>query len=245
MTEILLLGSFHFRDSNLDFSLPEIQIQLESIADKFLEFSPQKIAVEFAYHSQDDVDKSYKVFNTEELFNKEKLKGSSLGTITMFNELKDINYKTEHAQIGYRLGTKLDHDRIYAIDFDSSFNEIGVKYMNEKNEDYLKYHNKLFFKGDESNIRDSLLFYNSEEWSYINNQVYMLMNLYEGDVPFGGSDAVSDWYKRNLKIFANIQKLCKDCERLFIVYGAGHLKILRDLIRDCDGMKLVDPYIYL
>jgi len=245
MTEILLLGSFHFRDRNIDFSLPEIQNQLKEITQKLLKFSPQKIAVELAYHSQDVVDKSYGMFSFDNLFKKGKLQGPSLGQITMFGELKDINYKNEDVQIGYRLGKLLNHSRIYAIDYDSLFNEIGEKYFNEKRDEYIKFYDKLFFKGDETNLRDMLMFYNSEEWSYNNNQVYMLLNAYDGGKEFGGAEAVSEWYSRNLKIFTNIQKLCTDCERLFIVYGAGHLKILRDLIKDCYGMKLVNTNDYL
>ena len=53
------------------------------------------------------------------------------------------------------------------------------------------------------------------------------------------------WYERNLKIFSNIQNLCKNSNRLFIIYGAGHLQILRDLINASENLTLVDVYQYL
>jgi len=53
------------------------------------------------------------------------------------------------------------------------------------------------------------------------------------------------WYMRNLKIFANLQKLCENYNRVFLLYGAGHLYILRELINQCEDMELVNYRKYL
>ena len=58
-------------------------------------------------------------------------------------------------------------------------------------------------------------------------------------------ELTSKWYERNLKIFANIQQLATRSNKLFILYGAGHLKILKELINADDNLKLVDTYEYL
>ena len=50
---------------------------------------------------------------------------------------------------------------------------------------------------------------------------------------------------RNLKIFSNIQRLATKNERVFIIFGAGHLQILRDLINADSNLKLVDIDKYL
>lgn len=40
MTDILLIGSFHFMDSGTDFCSPEVQEALDSFANTLLRFSP-------------------------------------------------------------------------------------------------------------------------------------------------------------------------------------------------------------
>ena len=73
-----------------------------------------------------------------------------------------------------------------------------------------------------------LNFYNSTEWSKKNQALYIEINkIITEDGEYLGVEQFSQWYKRNLKIFANIQKLAETHEKIFIVYGAGHLEILR------------------
>jgi hypothetical protein len=40
----------------------------------------------------------------------------------------------------------------------------------------------------------------------------------DGDV-YGGADMVADWYKRNLRIFANLTRISEPGDRVFIIYG--------------------------
>ena len=46
MTDILLIGSFHFHESNRDFSSNNIQKQLDDLAKSISRFSPDAVAVE-------------------------------------------------------------------------------------------------------------------------------------------------------------------------------------------------------
>ncbi len=54
MTEVLLLGTFHFRGSSIDCS-SEIQDKLDLLTQKLSEFNSDTIAVELAVHQQDAV----------------------------------------------------------------------------------------------------------------------------------------------------------------------------------------------
>jgi hypothetical protein len=81
----------------------------------------------------------------------------------------------------------------------------------------------------------------------LSHSTYIQANGVNKDNHYDGAVMVSKWYERNLKIFSNIQNLVRDkqCQRLFILYGAGHLQILRDLIKADDNLKLVEPCAYL
>ena len=56
---------------------------------------------------------------------------------------------------------------------------------------------------------------------------------------------LGQWYERNLKIFSNIQRLAMQHKRIFVIYGARHLHILRELIQADEQLRLVDVMQYL
>ncbi len=91
-----------------------------------------------------------------------------------------------------------------------------------------------------TDIAKTYRYINSADWSRLNHDVYMQINAIGTDNP--GAEMVAKWYERNLKIFANIQRLAVHTRRLFVLYGAGHLQILRDLIRADSHLRLVDIF---
>ena len=55
-----------------------------------------------------------------------------------------------------------------------------------------------------------------------------------------GADLVGEWYKRNLRIFANIvHDVDTDTDRIFVMFGAGHIWTLRQFFEDHPGFDLV------
>ena len=104
---------------------------------------------------------------------------------------------------------------------------------------------KALDKHANGTLSDLYKYYNSAEWSRLNHSVYIQANRTSTDNPYAGAEMVSKWYERNLKIFSNIQRLADKGKRLFILYGAGHLQLLRDLIQADRSLKLVDVFAYL
>ena len=86
---------------------------------------------------------------------------------------------------------------------------------------------------------------NSDELSYHNQQLYLVNNQIGAGESYAGANYFGQWYMRNLKIFANLQKICEKYRRIFVLYGAGHLYILRELINLCEDMQLADYRDYL
>lgn len=246
MTEILLLGSFHFLESSIDFYSSEIQNELDLITRKLLKFNPAVIAVEAAAKAQEYIDKSYEIFDLMDLQDRNKMQNETLGEIYMFGQKYPITYNNESIQIGYRLGKMLAHSKVYAIDDDTILN-MDVMYnkppsslkeaMNALHADMNKHMNDT--------IVDMYKYYNSEEWSKLNHSIYIQANMISAGNNYAGAEMVTNWYERNLKIFSNIQRLADTYRRIFIIYGAGHLKILRDLINADSNLKLIDAGKYL
>lgn len=55
----------------------------------------------------------------------------------------------------------------------------------------------------------------------------------------------ADWYRRNLKIFHNLQRLAATHSKIFVLFGSGHLHILKDLIAADRNLKLIDSKLFL
>jgi hypothetical protein len=56
-----------------------------------------------------------------------------------------------------------------------------------------------------------------------------------------GVELVTDWYKRNFRICANLLQLAKPGDRIVVFYGAGHAFLLRECAQQTPGFKLVEP----
>lgn len=244
MTEILLLGTFHFRESQFDFCSDQVQDELDRLVQKLSVFNPDSIAVEVAIHQQEVVSKSYQKFSLTDLRNYEKMRNKSLGDIHLFGETHPITYDNEAIQVGYKLGKLLKLDDIHAVDDDIALGDSAAKLMPFLT-DVLEAMQNDMSKHTEDSIIELYRYYNSVEWSKLNHNIYIRANSVKIDGTYAGAEMNTKWYERNLKIFANIQRLATISERLFIIYGAGHLQILKDLISADDNLKLVDVYKYL
>lgn len=244
MTEILLLGTFHFQESKFDFFTKKTQDEVKQLVKSIARFSPDAIAVEWAASQQSAIDESYAKLNLSDFDDFEKMKNNTLGSITMFGHTGPIRYTNECVQIGYRLGKELGLDKINGIDEDIEMD--GTLFMNPGAGIKSAIQSMQNYKnGEKDSIIGQYRFLNTEEWSRRNHNIYMAVNAENTDGHYNGSIAILKWYERNLKIFSNIQRLANSAKRIFILYGAGHLHILKELISGTDEMKLIDVYEYI
>src|SRR5690606_38024758 len=61
-----------------------------------------------------------------------------------------------------------------------------------------------------------------------------------------GARYVAEWYRRNLAIFANLAGTVQSpSDRLLVVYGQGHVPILRDFVSQRPELCVENPLPYL
>lgn len=244
MTDILLLGSFHFNDSGRDFYSSETQEELNELVQSLLRFSPDAVAVEWPAHQQSAVSIAYQKFSLSDLQDADKMRAENLGEIQMFNRVSPLRYDNEAIQLGFRMAKMLGLSEVYAIDHDSEID--GAVF--EKPSSAMQEAMKQFFdyEGQCGNtIAETFRHLNNAEWSLRNHQIYLRANEVGDSNDYLGAQMLAQWYERNLKIFSNIQRLAKQHRRIFVVYGAGHLQILRDLICADEQLHLADVMQYL
>jgi len=217
--EILILGVYHMNNPGRDiFNMqaddvlsPKRQTEITQVIEALKQFKPTKIAIETDVYSE-KIGKQYADY----------LAGKY--TLT----------RNEDDQIGFRLAKELGHAKIYAVDVDGDFPfqhlmnfakasgrskemesmmaEIGA--MVKAQNDFLASHT----------ILETLLYMNADA------KVAEDVGFYYREARFGepgdwaGADLVADWFRRNMRIYANITQLIDSPnERILVIYGAGHL----------------------
>jgi len=142
--------------------------------------------------------------------------------------------RNEIDQVGYRLPRELGHKTVYPVDADGEFpfqrfmnyakasghskeldalmGEIGskVKAQNEYLASHTVLETLLYMNADDKVAEDVAFYYRQAHFGE------------PGD--WAGADLVSDWFRRNMRIYSNIAQLVDSPnERVLVIFGAGHL----------------------
>jgi hypothetical protein len=242
---ILLLGTFHFQDRGLDkykpqsnfavFS-PQRQQEIDEVVNRLAVFTPTKIALERTPQQQDEIDQSYRAY-----IRGEPVEGDEI------------------YQLGFRLAKKLAHPKVYCVNaWDRHYEPmIDVEaYAREHGQENLlgqwwPNYQKLFEHLDNlkatQSLREILLSVNSEESIRRGHGAYLVdwFKVGEGE-DYPGVDWLIAWYNRNLRIFANLQRITeRPDERILLIIGAGHLPILHHTVQASPEYKLVEVKKFL
>lgn len=236
--QILLIGTFHFANpgndiakiKTFDVMSEKSQKELESISDKIKKFGPDKIFVEWKFTKQDDLDKFYNK-NTDSLLR------------------KDAN---EITQLAIRTAKKMNHKKIYGIDYRNrfSYDSLMISMKKADQKDLMDRTSELMerFQNDQneriskSTLTELVLYFNRKEADKDNLQWYLeVANRTGNPDDFTGPSLVANWYKRNLYMYSLIQKLTESKDdKIMVLLGAGHAAMLREFIKNDATFELVE-----
>ena len=243
--EILLIGTFHFRNfdpklildvaqtNEVDILSLENQIELELIKNKISEFKPSKIFVEFPSENQNRLDSFY-------------------------NSFYPANYKNvarnELQQLAFRVGKNLKLNKIYGCDFRNNkfpYDEMMESIKSAKQNNLIEFENKsnsefeteyngivkkrqslldaIYFLNDDRNRKKDLSWY-----ANFANKAGKLNDT-------TGIFLASEWYRRNLFMYANVQKqIDNNDKRIMILLGASHIAIFKNFIELNPEWKIIE-----
>lgn len=241
---LLLLGSYHMSNPGMDMfnleaddvSTPKRQAEIQAIVDRLALWRPTKVAVEAPY-GDSTIQARYQAY----------LRG----------ELQMRN--SEKEQIGFRLAKQLGHKKIYPIDVRMMLDDEGISQLIGSNpQKFGPYMQSLQHTGktamalmgrwlSEGTIGSMLYNMNEEELNDIGHGAYFrsFVPIVEGD-DYAGVDMVNTWYHRNLRIFSNLHKISDSPDdRIFVVYGAGHIPLLQRFAEDSPYFRLDNVQDYL
>lgn len=230
--EVFILGTYHMDNPGRDIInmkaddvlSPKRQAEMRELLDALLRFRPTKIVIEAPPDSPKIKLYEDYVAGTHELS------------------------RDEREQIGFRLAKELNHPRVYGIDEPGDFPFASVQ-------DYAKAHGrekeleslmgKVGKMVQEDNdfltshsILQMLLRTNSAEAVRRDLSGYAMFAHYGEEDDYAGAELLTHWYRRNMRIHTNLLQLLTPGDRVLVVYGSGHLGLLRQNVQADTMLKL-------
>lgn len=219
-----------------DVLSPKRQEEIADVVERLARFAPTKIAIEAPYRDPWSTAAYAKYLQGQ----------YSLG-------------RNETEQIAFRLGKRLGLPAISPVDYPMFMSGLTPGEIEDpppsaesKRRDIGAAQEKPLSEEDKllraSTVREYLLHLNEEslirkgQAQYLN----MLLPNRSSSVIYARTDLVTNWYKRNLRILTNLNRVTEiGKDHVLLVIGSGHLAILRQLAKDSDYYCLADPAEYL
>ena len=232
--EVLVLGVYHMSNPGRDVVnmqaddvlAPKRQGELAEVIAVLKKFQPTKIAVESGFNN-DAISARYGDY----LVGKHELT------------------RDETEQIGFRLAKELDHKTVYPVDVDGEFpfpRLVDYAKANGRAEEFDALMGELSDRVSATNaylashtVLETLLYMNSDD------RVAEDVGFYYRQAQFGkpwnwaGADLVSDWFRRNMRIYSNVVQLIDSPnQRVLVIFGAGHLGWLQHAFGSTPNLRL-------
>jgi hypothetical protein len=239
--DVLLLGTWHMgattdaTKSSYDASKPHRRKEIAELALQLAqEFKPTKILVEVVPEQQKQMD-------------------------SIFNQYKTTaDISTFHGEVGLLAFPIAENSgaTLHAIDhkMEYDYGSIGQLANETENEAVTKYYGQLMpllrqakMLEQKASTKQLYRFTNSPEYiSFLKHANADLLTYVNTDGSFEGADVAADFYKRNLRIFANINRLdIQPDDRVLILNGATHIAFFREFMKNSPLYNVVDVQEYL
>ena len=238
---VLFVGSYHMSNPGLDaFNLEADDVlteprqdEIQDVVERLSRFTPTKVAVEAPWADS-----------------------TTLARFDAYSRTQGTLRRSEKEQIGFRLARQLDHRTVYPIDNRMMLDQSQVGAALEANPALGVYMGNIQTIGETAldsmstwlstgTIGNMLYRMNQPEFLRLAHEPYHhLLKIVMGDT-YAGPDVVSVWYQRNLRIYANLARIAEPGDRVFVLYGQGHIPILRQLASESRMFCLEDPLPYL
>jgi hypothetical protein len=217
--EVLVLGVYHMSNPGHDiFNMqaddvlaPKRQAEIAQVVAALKNFHPTKIAVEGEV-GDDGIPKRY----ADYLAGKHELT------------------RNEIEQIGFRLAKELAHKTVYPVDVEGDFpfpRIVNYAKANGRSKELDAMMGETGGKVKAQNaylashtVLETLLYMNSDDNVADDVGLYYRLAHFGEPGDWAGADLVSDWFRRNMRIYTNVVQLADSPnERVLVIYGAGHL----------------------
>ncbi|SEN00311.1 hypothetical protein SAMN05192533_10810 [Mesobacillus persicus] len=221
--EIILVGTYHFEED--EELIEKKEKEVIELVDYLAHYKPTKVAVEWEKSKDKDLNIEYKNSNGDYSID-------------------------EIQQIGFRLAKKLNHEKIYAVNWSG---KISQEDMTELNASIQSSYPELLntMKVISENAPDislntplvnSFRKSNDKEATKELERMYLsFVTVTDNKEKMIGFDFLNKWLERVLMIFKNIVETSSSNDRTLLIIGSDHLWMLRKLFEG-NGWKVINPF---
>lgn len=241
--ELLLIGTAHLDNPGRDMVNLDVddvladrrQQDLALLAEGLVRFAPTKVVVEFPVGASAELRSWWHRYLNRD------------GTRS----------RSEIEQIGFRVAERMAHDKVYGIDVQDEFWDERVDPLiaadgpfydrwQELQQEAVEQIDQQLGLLEHQSLVDLLAWLN--EPAVLANALglylkYFVPMVSDGEYP--GAHITANWYRRNLKIFANLLQISGAGERLLVVYGHGHVPVLAHFCELAPDLELVEASGFL
>lgn len=233
---VLLLGTDHLSgwsgEGTHDILSDARQREREELVTRLARFSPTKIAVEVLASKQARLDSTYEEYLAgERQADRDEIVqiGCRLAQLTKAPLLAiDANWTLTHAPMEEYFQSHPD-ERVDGLSLDS-----------------LTLFAELWQQLGDLSLSEFLARLNEPPLVYLNDREYLdrCLPISAAD-SWAGVELVASWYRRNLKILANLQRIAEPGDRIFALFGSGHVASLRHFLEVSARFDFVSPLDFL
>ena len=237
--EVLLIGTFHYNNPGADVAKTKSfdvlsegsQKELEQIVSKIKDYHPTQIFVEWPFDEQNELDSLYNLYKEDRYFTNDSL--------------SDFYLKNEIFQLAFPAARASNLDKVYAIDYRTSFpyaevmeamETAGQTDLKSRIMDEIAKSSSEFDKRVDSGISltELMYYHNTPHMRKWTNDLHINLMLVAGNTDnFSGPLLTSEWFNRNLYMWSLVQKNTTDSdERIMVLAGASHAAMFDLFIRE-------------
>lgn len=257
--QVLLLGTYHMDNPGLDEVNVEAddvlterrQAQLRDLTDSLAEWNPDRVAVERPHDRADELNDRYREYRSGD---REYDREESFPAPHPDRTDPATECRSEVVQVGFRLADRLGHERVLAIDEhpdppdEDPFADRDIDSARKTAVD-LPDPQRLEREEAErlasSTIPEYLAWLNTEDGNRANHDLMFDRAIRAADDQFGSPIALAHWYDRNLRMVHQLWRTMDETdERVLLLVGAGHVRVLRHLLTEAPVFCPVSPEPY-
>ncbi|RLL40121.1 hypothetical protein D8M04_19460 [Oceanobacillus piezotolerans] len=222
--EIILVGTYHFeQDEEL---IKKEEKEVKELVDYLAHYKPTKVAVEWEMSKDKELNIEYQ---------------NSNGNYSM----------DEIQQIGFRLAEKLNHDKVYAVNWTGQINQENMMELNDSIQssypELLNTMKEISENAPDISLKTPLVNsyrkLNNKEFTKELEKLYLsLVVVTDNKEKKIGLDFLNKWMERELAIFKNILDICNTEDRILLIIGSDHLWMLRKLFEG-NGWNVISPFL--
>ena len=234
-TTVLVVGTLHLANPGTDRNnvrtddvhAPQRQAEVVAVVDALAAFRPTHVAIELPFASDSAFNASYGRY----------LAGA------------DTLRSNEVDQFGFRLAQRAGHARLWGVDSPQGmdFDAVAASAQAHAQQGRLA-------EGDSAvaglvrglqrvmasgTVGDILRFANGPTFDPAHASYLLMAGIGAGD-DYAGADLAAGWYARNLRIFANVDRVAGPGDRVLLLIGAGHARLLREFFAASPAFALAD-----